>query len=95
MKGKCYEFEAVIEAVPGKGGAFVRFPYDLRQEFGKGRIKVHARFDGVDYDGSIVNMGLKNEDGSTAYILGILKEIRKQLGKEPGDMVRVIVQERE
>lgn len=23
-------FEAVIEAVPEKGGAYVRFPYDLR-----------------------------------------------------------------
>lgn len=54
MNDKVYEFEAVIEAVPEKGGAFVRFPYDIRKEFGKGRVKVHAEFEGVPYDGSIV-----------------------------------------
>lgn len=54
MNDKIYEFEAVIEAVPEKGGAFVRFPYDIRKEFGKGRVKVHAEFEGVPYDGSIV-----------------------------------------
>ena len=35
------------------------FP-DIRQEFGIGRVKAHAVFDGIPYDGSIVNMGLKN-----------------------------------
>ncbi|WP_398577530.1 DUF1905 domain-containing protein [Streptococcus parasuis] len=35
------------------------FPYDIRQEFGKGRVKVHATFDGHPYDGSIVDMGMK------------------------------------
>ena len=47
-----------------KGGAYVPFPYDLREEFHVGRVKVHAEFDGELYDGSIVNMGLKNPDGS-------------------------------
>ena len=32
--GMRYCFEAVLEAVPARGGAYVRFPYDLRQEFG-------------------------------------------------------------
>ena len=64
MERKVYEFHAVIEPVPDKGGAYVRFPYDIRKEFGKGRVKVQASFDGVPYSGSIVNMGVKNEDGS-------------------------------
>lgn len=34
-----YEFLARIEPVPDKGGAYVRFPYDIRKEFGKGRVK--------------------------------------------------------
>ena len=34
------------------------FPWDIRKEFGKGRVKVHATFDGVPYDGSVVNMGV-------------------------------------
>ena len=91
---KVYEYDAVIQPVE-KGGAFVMFPYDIRQEFGKGRVKVHATFDGEPYDGSIVNMGVKNQDGSICYILGILKEIRSKIGKQPGDTVRVTIIERD
>lgn len=86
-----FQFDALIEPVPGKGGAYVRFPYDIKQMFGKGRLKVHATFDGIPYDGSIVNMGVKNEDGSVCYILGMLKDIRRQLNKQPGDMVHVTI----
>ena len=96
MNEKIYEYDAVIEASEiGKGGAYVVFPYDLREEFGKGRVKIHASFDGEPYKGSIVNMGVKNPDGSVCYILGILKDIRAKIGKQPGDTVRVIVHERE
>lgn len=77
--------------VPEKGGAYVAFPYDIRKEFGKGRVKVRAFFDGVPYDGSIVNMGVKNRDGSVCYVLGMLKSIREQLGKGQGDEVEVVV----
>lgn len=92
---KTYEFKATIQASKvGKGGAYVEFPYDIREEFGKGRVKVHATFDGIAYDGSIVNMGVKHEDGSICYILGILKAIRQQLNKGVGDTVVVTVVER-
>ena len=84
-----FEFDAVIEPVPDKGGAYIRVPIDIRKEFGKGRMKVHATFDGIPYDGSIVNMGLKNADGSICYILGLLKSIRNKLHKQPGDIVHV------
>ena len=91
---KTYQFKGTIRASEvGKGGAFVEFPYDIRKEFGKGRVKVHASFDGVKYDGSIVNMGVKHDDGSICYILGILKSIRKELGKDVGDEVFVRVVE--
>lgn len=91
MEEKVYEFEAVIEAVPDQDGAFIRFPYDIRREFGAGRVKVEASFDGVPYTGSIVNMGVKNPDGSICYILGIRKDIRKKIGKQAGDSVAVTV----
>ena len=70
------------------------FPYDIRAEFGKGRVKVHATFDGEPYDGSVVNMGVKNPDGSICYIIGIRKDIRTKIGKPPGDTVWVTIQER-
>lgn len=86
-----YEFKAVIEPVPGKGGAFVRVPIDIREEFGKGRLKVHAEFDSVPYDGSVVNMGIKNEDGSICYIIGVRKDIQKRMGKGIGDTIQVVL----
>ena len=90
---KVYEYNAIIQSAGG-GGAYVPFPYDIRAEFGRGRVKVHATFDGEPYDGSIVNMGAKNADGSVCYIIGILKEIRAKIGKKPGDSVFVTVTER-
>lgn len=94
MKPKSYAFEAVIQKVPGIDGAYVAFPYDVKEEFGKGRVKVHATFDGEHYDGSIVNMGVKNADGSVCYIIGLRKDIRAKIGKQPGSMVKVTITER-
>ncbi len=71
------------------------FPYDVRKEFGRGRVKVKAAFDGEPYEGSIVNMGVKSADGSICYILGITKEIRSRIGKQPGDKVQVTLQAKE
>ncbi|WP_176758885.1 DUF1905 domain-containing protein [Alkaliphilus peptidifermentans] len=81
--------------VPDIDGAYVKMPFDVREEFGKGRVKVHATFDGEGYDGSIVNMGVRNEDGSICYIIGLRKDIRSKIGKKPGDRVQVTVIERE
>ncbi|MBQ6490271.1 MAG: DUF1905 domain-containing protein [Solobacterium sp.] len=68
---------------------------NTRQEFGRGRIKVLAEFDGIPYEGSVVNMGLKNEDGTVCYVIGVLKSIRKALNKTDGDMIHVIIQAKE
>ena len=91
---KQYEYDTVIIENPDNGGAYVIFPWDIRKEFGKGRVKVHATFDGIPYDGSVVNMGLKNEDGEICYVIGVFKSIRKQLGKKDGDSVHVVITER-
>ena len=88
-----FEFDAVLHVLP-EGGAYVAFPGDIRQIYGRGRVKVRATFDGIPYEGSIVNMGLKHPDGSVCYILGVLKAIRKQLGKGDGDVLHVLVEER-
>jgi len=96
VKTKLYEYDAEIKSSEiGKGGAYVVFPYDIREEFGKGRVKVHATFDGEPYNGSIVNMGVKNPDGSVCYIIGIQKVIRVKIGKQPGDTVRITIKKRE
>ena len=93
MNPKIYEFEAVIQKVSDMDAAYVEFPYNVRNEFGKGRVKVHATFDGEPYNGSIVNMGIKKDDGSICYIIGLRKDIRIKIGKQPGDRVKVTVKE--
>ncbi|EPH97969.1 MULTISPECIES: DUF1905 domain-containing protein [unclassified Enterococcus] len=95
MTEKQYSFDsAIYSSEVGKGGAYVVFPYDVREEFSAGRVKVSATFDEEPYEGSIVNMGQKNPDGSICYILGIRKDIRKKIGKDVGDTVHVTVERR-
>lgn len=88
MNEKVYTFDAVIQKVPDLDGAYIEFPYDVREEFGKGRVKVHATFDGVAYDGSLVRMK------TPGHIIGLRKDIRAQIGKQPGDTVAVTIKER-
>jgi len=93
MSGQ-FEFDGVIHEVADNGGAYVIFPWVIRAVFGKGRVKVHAEFDGIPYEGSIVNMGVKDKSGNVCYIIGILKAIRKQLNKGDGGTVHVLIRER-
>jgi len=85
---KRFEFDAEIKKVPDIDGAYVEIPFDVKLEFGKGRVPVHATFDGVPYQGSLIKMK------TPCHILGILKDIRKQIGKQAGDMVHVTIEER-
>ena len=93
MSGK-FEYDEIIHETPDKGGAYVIFPWDIRAVFGKGRVRVHATFDGIPYDGSIVNMGVKDSQGNICYVIGVLKSIRERLGKKDGDSVHIVIEER-
>ena len=95
MDEKIYEFEAEIKKVPDQDGAYVAVPFDIKSKFGKGRLPVHATFDCEPYTGSVVNMGVKNPDGTICYILGIRKEIRAKIKKQPGDIVNVTIRQRD
>ena len=62
------------------------FPYDTGKEFAtKGKVPVKATFDGVPYTGSLIKYG------NPLHMLGILKAIREQTGKGPGDTIEVVV----
>lgn len=89
MEQKRYEFNAVIQKVPDIDGAYIEFPLDIREEFGKGRVKVHVLFDGVPYDGILVRMGTPKP------VVGLRKDIRARIHKQPGDTVQVVLWERE
>lgn len=94
MEPKRYEYDAVLHE-EADGGAWVAFPWDLRAEFGRGRVKAHVSFDGIPYEGSIVNMGVKNPDGSVCYVIGVKKAIRQALGRRDGEWIHVVIRERE
>ncbi len=82
---KRYKFKATIQAGIG-GGAGVIFPYDVEREFGtKARVPVKSTFDGVPYTGSLIRCGASD------HMLGVLKGIRDQIGKGPGDVIEVEV----
>ena len=88
MNPKIYEFDAVLQKVDGIDGAYIEFPWDVKEEFQKGRVCVHATFDNVAYDGSLVRMQ------TVRHILGVPKDIRAKIGKQPGDSIHVTIQER-
>ena len=88
MNPHTYAFDAVIRKVDGIDGAYIVFPYDVQALFQKGRVKVTATFDGIPYDGSLVRMG------TPQHILGVRKDIRARLQKQPGDTVHVTIRER-
>jgi len=85
---KTYEFDATIMKVPDQNGAYVEIPFDVKETFGKGRVPVHATFDGEPYDGQVVKMG------TPCHIIGIRKDIREKIGKQPGDTIHVTLVER-
>lgn len=89
MNPKTYEFMAEIKKVPDLDGAYVEIPFDVKQEFGKGRVPVHATFDGEPYEGQVIRMG------TPCHIIGLRQDIRRKIGKQPGDTITVTIQERE
>ena len=85
---KEFAFDAELKKVPDIDGAYIEIPFDVKETFGKGRVPVHATFDGEPYDGSLVRMG------TPCHILGVRKDIRLKIGKQPGDTVHVTIKER-
>ena len=80
---------ATIERSGSIDAAYIVVPVDIREVYGKARLKVEATFDGEPYSGNVVNMGVKDADGKICYIIGITKAIRQKIGKTFGDSVDV------
>lgn len=83
-----YEFDGVIIKKPDMDAAYIEVPFDVKSEFGKGRVLVHATFDGEPYDGQVCRMG------TPRHIIGIRKDIRQKIGKQAGGIVHVTLKER-
>jgi hypothetical protein len=80
---KRYRFEAAIQRSTG-WGAFIFFPHDTLAEFQrKGRVPVQALLGGLPYTGSLM------PSAAGYHRLSVPREICAQLGKAPGDLIRV------
>ncbi len=82
------KFNAEILQKQDTDAAYVEVPYDIKKVFGKCRLLVNAAFDGVPYKGQVVK-------STPCYIIGVTKQIRRQIGKNFGDIVEVVLQERD
>jgi len=78
-------FTAVIQNAGG-GGAYVEVPFDVEQAFGSNRPRVKTLIEGIPYRSTLMRMG------SEHHILGVLKDIRVQIGKTFGDEVTVTIE---
>lgn len=85
---KIMEFDAVLLKNPDMDAAYIEIPFDVKEAFGKARVPVHATFDGEPYDGQVVKMG------TPCHVIGVRKDIRKKIGKQPGDKIHVTLEER-
>lgn len=82
-----HTFQAVLLQSEGLDAAYVVVPIDIFTLYGKRRLPVHATFDGEPYDGQVVRMG------TSEYIIGVRKDIRKKIGKTFGDTIEVTLYE--
>jgi putative ribosome biogenesis GTPase RsgA len=81
---KKFKFKAKLLQHNNMDATYVIFPYDVKENFGAARVKVKVKFDGEQYRGSLVPMGLKE-----GYPLLLRKDIRSKINKKVGDFVNV------
>ena len=82
-------FKAKLERSPNRGGwTYVVWPESVKFFGTGGAVKVRGTVDGVRFESSFMAMG------GGVHMLPIKTEIRRAIGKEEGQMVHVVLEER-
>ena len=82
-------FTAKLEKSPNKGGwTYIVWPASVKFFGTAGLVKITGKIDGHPFHSSFMAMG----DGR--HMLPVKAEIRKAIGKDVGDTVKVVLEER-